>query len=180
MVSIVPMHTRAPKKYKLYTDGSALNNTPDKANATEFFFIGGWAACVVDPYDNLITEGFGSHDNSTSSRMELTAAVKGLEWIVADCPPESIPQVHVVTDSIYVVKGASVYRKTWIANDWISSTGRAIKNRDLWESLYILIDQCHEVSWEHIRGHQGIDKWNERADNLARTASMQCKRSKGL
>ncbi|MEE8471006.1 MAG: cyclic pyranopterin monophosphate synthase MoaC [Dehalococcoidia bacterium] len=119
---------------RIYTDGACLGNPGP----------GGWAAVIVS--DAGKREIKGQEERTTSNRMELTAAIKGLDEI----DPGS--QVTIESDSQYLVK---------------TMTGdfRRKANLDLWEMLDGLAAD-RSVSWVWIRGHDGHPE-NERADTLA-------------
>ena len=122
----------------IYTDGSCLHNPGP----------GGWGAIVLR--DNGEPARFsGSHPHTTNNRMELTAAIKGLEAT----PPGSA--VALYSDSQYLV---NTMTKNW----------KRRKNHDLWEQLDSLAG-TREVIWYWIYGHAG-DRWNEEADRLAVSA----------
>lgn len=121
----------------IYTDGACSGNPGP----------GGWAAVLV--WRGVVKEISGSEGLTTNQRMELTAAIKGLEALKRKgC------RVVVRTDSQYLAGGMNGWKR------------RA--NRDLWARLDELC-QLHEVRFEWIRGHNG-HQFNERADYLARLA----------
>ena len=132
----------------LYTDGGADPNPG----------TGGWAAILLDPVSGKVKELSGSEPRSTNNRMELTAAIRGLESLKRRC------RVHLFTDSQYLRKGVTQWLPGWIARGWRRKDGE-LQNEDLWRRLAELI-QLHEVHWDWIKGHAG-NRWNERADELA-------------
>ena len=123
----------------IYTDGSCLNNPGP----------GGWAAIIMA--DDRTVRLSGTDPSTTNNRMELTAAIKGLEAL----PPGRAATVH--SDSEYLVKTMT---RNWKRN----------VNRDLWEQLDRLAAE-RQVEWEWVRGHAG-DPLNEEADRLA-VAAME-------
>ena len=118
----------------IYTDGSCLNNPGP----------GGWAAIVIleDGPHRLS----GGDPQTTNNRMELMAAIKGLEAVSADTA------VTVHSDSQYLV---NTMTKNWKRN----------VNRELWEQLDRL-SAGRQVAWNWVRGHAG-HPLNEEADRLA-------------
>ncbi len=118
----------------VYTDGSCLGNPGP----------GGWGAIVMDGRDTRRLSG--GDPATTNNRMELTAAIKGIEAV----PPGAPVAVH--SDSEYLVKTMT---KGW----------KRRVNHDLWERLDALV-HSHQVTWEWVRGHAG-DPLNEEADRLA-------------
>ncbi len=132
----------------IYTDGGADPNPG----------TGGWAAVLLDPVSGKSKELSGGEPRATNNRMELTAAIKGLESLKRRC------RVHLFTDSQYLRKGITQWLPGWIARGWRRKDGE-LQNEDLWRLLAELI-KLHEVHWDWIKGHAG-NRWNERADELA-------------
>ena len=118
----------------IYTDGSALDNPGP----------GGWAAIVIDGSDE--SRLAGGEPRTTNNRMEITAAIKGLEAIPAG---ESV-RIH--SDSQYVV---NTMTRNW----------KRRANTDLWAMLDAEVAR-HDVEWRWVRGHAG-NPYNEQADRLA-------------
>lgn len=73
--------------------------------------------------------------------------------------------MRVVTDSRYLVDGASKWIKGWRVRGWVKKDGEPVLNRDLWERIAAL-NASRKVTWEHVRGHQGHPE-NERCDEIA-------------
>ena len=129
---MTPTHT-------IYTDGSCLGNPGP----------GGWGAIVE--HDGQSDRLSGGEPKTTNNRMEIMAAIKGLEAT----PPGAT--VAVYSDSEYVVKTMT---KGWKRN----------ANRDLWEQLDRAAN-ARNVDFKWVRGHAGHPQ-NEQADRLA-VAAMQ-------
>jgi ribonuclease HI len=144
------------KKVQLITDGACLGNPGP----------GGWA-CVLR-YNEKEKELFGSEPHTTNNRMELTAAVRGLEHLKEQC------EVEVITDSEYLKNGITTWIHSWKRNGWRTSTKKPVVNQDLWMEL----DQQnarHKTSWKWTKGHASHTD-NNRCDELATTAArMQTK-----
>ena len=102
----------------------------------------------------------GGEKETTNNRMELTAAIKGLEALKEPCV------VKLVTDSKYVADGIiKGWAESWQKNNWIKSDKKPALNSDLWERLLELLEK-HEVKIEWVKGHAGHAE-NERCDRLA-------------
>ena len=72
----------------------------------------------------------GKTHPQTSNRAELRAAIAALEcrdWI-----NEGSIRVTIATDSSYVGNGITDWIGTWMRNDWRTSDGKRVANRDLW------------------------------------------------
>jgi ribonuclease HI len=143
--------SRSDQPVVIYTDGACLGNPGP----------GGWAAIVIE--GRKTQELSGAEPASTNQRMELTAAIEGLQALAAP------RRVDLYSDSAYLVNcfQAGWYR-TWQRNGWKNAQRKPVDNRDLWEAL-IALSERHQVAWHKVRGHSG-DRLNERADRLARAA----------
>lgn len=135
---------------EIYTDGACSGNPGP----------GGWG--VLLRWKEHEKELSGGVEDTTNNRMELTAAIKGLEAL------KKASTVHLYTDSKYVKEGVELWLSSWKKNNWKTSSKKPVKNQDLWEKLDVLL-QKHRVKWFWVKGHDGHEE-NERADVLARNA----------
>jgi ribonuclease HI len=140
-----------PGVVELYSDGSGRDSGP-----------GGYG--VILRYGGHEKELSGYEPSSTSQRMELIAAIRGLEAL------HSPRKVRVFSDSQYLVRGMSEWLRGWIRNGRLE-TPEALKNQDLWQQLAVLSGK-HEVTWEWLPGHAG-HPFNERCDKLAKRAAEE-------
>ena len=132
---------------EIFTDGACRGNPGP----------GGWG--VILRYKGKEKELYGGEPETTNNRMELTAAIIGLESLKRPC------KVHLTTDSQYVRQGITEWIDGWKQRGWKNSARKPVKNMDLWQRL----DQAaarHQVEWHWVKGHSGHDE-NERADVLA-------------
>ena len=132
----------------IYTDGACSGNPG----------IGGWGVVILDNGEEIKLNG-GDH-NTTNNKMELTAAIKALEYF------EKRKDLIIYTDSKYVKDGIESWIINWKQNGWKTSTKKPVKNKEMWIALDDLIKK-HNINWKWVRGHAG-DKYNEKADYLAR------------
>ena len=132
---------------RIYTDGACRGNPGP----------GGWGALLVA--GELEKELWGGEPLTTNNRMELTAAIRGLEALKRRC------KVDVYTDSQYVRNGIREWLAQWKKRGWKTADKKPVKNQDLWERLDELVTG-HEIEWHWVKGHSGHDG-NERADALA-------------
>lgn len=126
------------------------------------FDVGSWA--YTKQVGQLLVEDSGAFRHSTNNRMELLAVIRALESL----PPGS--KVTVIADSEYVIKGATVWAHNWSKNGWVTYTGTAVKNRDLWEVMLTWLS-VHSVTFQHVKGHSGHEG-NERCDELCTAAIL--------
>jgi len=135
------------EKVELYTDGACRGNPGP----------GGWG--VLLRFNGTEKSLYGGEKETTNNRMELTAAIKGLEALTKPCT------VVLTTDSQYVKNGITQWIINWKKNNWSTSAKKPVKNVDLWKQLDELVKK-HQVKWEWVRGHTGHAE-NELADALA-------------
>jgi cyclic pyranopterin phosphate synthase len=119
----------------MYTDGSCQGNPGP----------GGWGAVLLREQGDPVRLS-GPEPQTTNNRMELTAAIKGLE----STPAGASVALH--SDSEYLV---STMTKNW----------KRRANLDLWSRLDSLTAE-RNVAWYWVRGHTK-NPWNEEADRLA-------------
>jgi len=134
-------------RVEIYTDGACRGNPG----------AGGWGAVLR--YRGRERELFGGEAETTNNRMELTAAIRGLEALQRRC------KVSLFTDSMYVREGITNWLADWKRRGWKTADRKPVKNQDLWERLESLAAR-HDVEWHWVRGHAGHPE-NERADALA-------------
>jgi len=143
---------------KIYTDGACVGNPGP----------GGWAAVVL--LENERKELFGGEKLTTNNRMELTAAIKALEYCATQEEKQpSYKHIRIFTDSTYVKEGITVWINSWEKNNWKTADKKNVKNVDLWKKLKELI-QSNQVEWNWVKGHSE-DPMNDLADKLAKEAT---------
>jgi ribonuclease HI len=123
---------------------------------------GGWG--VLIRMGNRERELSGGEKLTTNNRMELMAAIEGLNALKRPC------RVTLSTDSRYVMDGLTKWIHGWRKNGWKTADKKPVKNADLWQ---MLIDAAapHRVEWTWVKGHAGHPD-NERADKLASDAAF--------
>ena len=134
------------KTVTLYTDGACRGNPGP----------GGWGVWLK--YGDHEREMHGGEKETTNNRMELMAAIKGLEAIKGSC------QVELYTDSKYVLQGITEWMANWKKNNWKTAAKKPVKNVDLWR---LLAEERarHQINWHWVKGHDG-NPGNEKADEL--------------
>ena len=139
----------------IYTDGACIGNPGP----------GGYGAVLLSGEHRR--ELSGGYAETTNNRMELMAAIVGLEALKQPC------DVTLYSDSKYLVDAVEKgWARKWMANSWMRNRRERAINPDLWEKLLSLTEQ-HNVAFRWVRGHAGV-KENERCDQLATTAA-KCK-----
>ena len=132
---------------KMFTDGACKGNPGP----------GGWGTWML--YGEHEKEMFAGELNTTNNRMELMAAIKGLEALSRPC------SVELTTDSEYLRKAVLEWMAGWKKRVWKTASKQPVKNQDLWIRLDEAIAN-HDISWHWVKGHSG-HPGNEKADSLA-------------
>ena len=146
-------------KVSIYTDGSARGN-PDGP--------GGYGTIIIFKDSNArehIREYSAGYKKTTNNRMELMAAIIGLESLTKSC------NVDLYSDSQYLVKAFNEkWIDNWIKNNWKRGKKKEpVKNIDLWKRI-LKAKEPHNVSFHWVKGHDGHPE-NERCDELATSAA---------
>ena len=102
--------------------------------------------------------------STTNNRMALMSAIVSLGAL------KGRRRVAFVSDSQYLVKGASEWMPSWKRRGW-KRKGGPIENLGLWRRLDGVV-AGHEVVWRWVRGHAG-DPRNEYVNELAQRAARE-------
>lgn len=145
-------------KVYIYTDGSARGN-PDGP--------GGYGTILkyIAPDGKVHEREFSQgYEKTTNNRMELMAAIVGLEALTKPC------EVELYSDSQYLIKAFNDnWLSGWIKKGWKRGKNEPVKNVDLWKRL-LKATEPHQITWIWVKGHDGHE-YNERCDTLATTAA---------
>lgn len=139
------------KNVEIFTDGSCLGNPGPGGYGTLLRYKG---------HEKELSQGYTL---TTNNRMELLAAIIGLESLKEPC------QVILTTDSQYVKQGIESWLANWKKRGWKTASKQDVKNKDLWQRLDAA-NSKHDVEWRWVKGHAGHAE-NERVDDLAREAA---------
>ncbi len=135
------------EKVEIFTDGACRGNPGP----------GGWGVLLrIQGNEKSL---YGGELETTNNRMELTAAIIGLESLKK---PYS---VTLTTDSKYVMNGITDWIENWKKRGWITAAKKPVKNENLWRRLDKACSQ-HEINWQWVKGHSG-HRENELVDALA-------------
>ena len=145
--------TASDETIEIFTDGACSGNPGP----------GGWG--VLLRWRDHEKELCGGEAQTTNNRMELMAAIQGLESLTRPS------RVRLVTDSTYVKDGITKWIHGWKRNGWKTAAKKPVKNEDLWRRLEAALAP-HDVEWHWVKGHDGHAE-NERADELARRGILE-------
>ncbi|HWW30099.1 MAG TPA: ribonuclease HI [Steroidobacteraceae bacterium] len=135
---------------EIFTDGACRGNPGP----------GGWAALLIA--GKTRKELSGAEADTTNNRMELTAAIGGLNALKRRCA------VKLYTDSKYVLQGITEWLPNWKAHGWRTAERKPVKNQDLWQALDAAV-AAQDIEWHWVKGHSGHEG-NEYVDQLANLA----------
>ena len=145
-------------KVEIYTDGAARGNPNGP---------GGYGAVLQyrdkngTLHERELSKGY---KRTTNNRMEMMAAIAGLEALIRPC------EVDLYSDSAYLVNAFNKnWIDGWIKKNWKRGKNEPVKNVDLWKRL-LEAKKNHNVNFIWVKGHNGHPQ-NERCDYLATTAA---------
>jgi ribonuclease HI len=137
----------------IYADGACLGNPGP----------GGYGTVLL--FQDKRKELSGGYRRTTNNRMELMAAIAGLEALKAPS------KVVLYSDSKYVVDAVEKgWARGWRRNGWRKADKQMAMNPDLWERLLTACAR-HDVRFQWVKGHAGNVE-NERCDALANAAAL--------
>ena len=136
------------KKVELYTDGACRGNPGP----------GGWGAILV--YAGREKAISGGEERTTNNRMELLAAIAGMEALKEPC------EIVLTSDSKYLVDAINKgWLESWKARGWKKADKSPVLNVELWQKIDELLN-LHKVTFVWVHGHTG-HPYNERCDKIA-------------
>lgn len=138
---------------EIFTDGACKGNPGP----------GGWGVLLRAKGKEKTL--YGGEANTTNNRMELMAAIEGLNALTRPC------EVRLTTDSIYVKNGIEQWLANWKKNGWRTADKKPVKNMELWQRLDESVAR-HRVQWHWVKGHSG-HRENEIADDLANLGASE-------
>ena len=139
---------------EIYTDGGCEPNPGP----------GGYGVVLLHPKKRA--EASGGFRLTTNNRMEIYAAIVGLEMLKQPCT------VTLYSDSRYLVDAmVQGWAMSWKKKNWWRKQTERTPNFDLWERLLALCEK-HQVEFRWIKGHAG-NRENERCDQLSMAALRQ-------
>ncbi len=144
-------------KVEVYVDGASLGNPGP----------GGYAVLIKTGEEEVVLKG--GEKETTNNRMELRAVIEALSYFKE--PTELV----IYSDSEYVIKGVTKWRKIWEKNNFKRANKKPLKNKDLWDELFKKQD-FHKVFFVKIPAHKGHPE-NEKVDKIAKEEAKKWKKS---
>lgn len=138
----------------IFTDGAARGN-PDGPGG--YGTVLQYTDAAGTLHERELSQGY---IRTTNNRMELMAAIAGLEALNRPC------LIDLYSDSKYLVDAFNQnWIENWVKNDWKRGKSGPVKNIDLWKRLLKAMEP-HRVRFIWVKGHAGHPE-NERCDRLA-------------
>jgi ribonuclease HI len=157
---------RDPSTLVAFCDGSALENGRRKCRA-------GYA-CIFPHCEAWNVAKPLVEDRATNNRAEYMAALEGMKRANVEDPEGSRP-LFIFSDSMLLIRSMTEWVGKWQRNKWKKADGADVQNRDLLELLMAEKGE-RRIRWTHVKAHTGRkdwkSKWNDVADNAARTAAL--------
>ncbi|MFA6711205.1 MAG: ribonuclease H [Candidatus Caldatribacteriota bacterium] len=146
----------------LYTDGACSGNPGP----------GGWAYIFYVEEMGVSKTGIsqsGGEKNTTNQRMELKAAIEGLQEAVFQHLENESIKIKLYTDSAYLSNCIKdEWYKKWRYNGWKNAKKEPVKNQDLWEEILLFVDNpLIKLEVIKVKGHSG-NELNDKVDELAK------------
>ena len=134
---------RNDRVLRIYTDGGCSGNQSEEN-------LGGWGSILE--YGPAVKELYGSEENTTNNRMEMTALLEAFKAI-----KKGGQQIQVFSDSSYLM---NCFREKWYVNwqknGWKNAQKKPVENRDLWEGLLPYLEQ-HDIAFFRVKGHVNLN-----------------------
>ena len=148
----------------VFTDGACIHN--GKKNAK-----GSYSS--IWPYHTKLNSAWILSDSAhaaTNNRAEFMGLIKSYD--IADIlDPHKKKELHVYTDSMFMINCATKWLPKWMTNDFMKSNGTSVLNQDLLR----IIDDCmkkRKTKFYHVRAHTDKEDWfsvnNDIADKMAK------------
>ncbi len=140
------------RSIEIYTDGGSRPSNPGH---------GAWAFVAVHK-NQIIHEQCEYGGETTNNIMELTAAIKALEWAIENGYQDDL--IYVMVDSQYVQQGINNWVDKWEKRAWKTGNRKPVANQELWVKLKELKDKLN-VNFQWVRSHSGIPH-NDKVDKM--------------
>ena len=146
-------------KVEMFTDGACGNNG-HKDN------FGGYSAIVV-VNGKLYRKYYKGVRDTTNNEMELMGVL-----VAVKLAKTLNQEVTIYSDSAYVVNSVNQWMAGWASKGWVRGKGEPIKNLEIMQELYKLLNFDQYIKVVKIKGHAG-HKFNEMADECAVKGKME-------
>jgi ribonuclease HI len=144
-------------KVTIYTDGSWRGSLR----------AGGYAAFITDQFGHCMLVGDGIM-NTTISRMELSAMVTGLSYLIDGC------DVTLISDSQYACNIVNKWLYNWNRNNYKKQDGTDVANQDILTQLQFHKQRMHSVKAIWVKSHTGYTDEQSVGNDLVDWTAVHC------
>jgi ribonuclease HI len=150
----------------VFTDGSFIKRASN--------IYCGFGVLYPNKEYNNISRPF-TKEPLTNQRAELYAIYKAIKKINKS---EENANILIYTDSEYSIKSLTIWIKNWKVNNWISSTGKEVMNKDIIKKIdNLIISHKGEIKFQHVRSHTSKQDYesinNDIVDKLAKDGAFK-------
>ncbi|KAL5348177.1 hypothetical protein ACLOAV_006657 [Pseudogymnoascus australis] len=141
---------------RIYVDGACRNNG--------YYGAEGSAAAVFKLGNRILQSHkyrLPDHPTPTNQRAEITAIIVALKQAInkhGDLDAYPRLDVKILSDSDYAVRCMNEFVFKWVEIGWVTAAGRPVKNQDLIEEAFHLLNELKELGKVRIR-------WIPRGEN---------------
>jgi ribonuclease HI len=161
---VVPKEIQGNKEaVAIFSDGACRGNPGP----------GAWGTMAQDSEGKILFELSEVDGQTTNNRMEMSGALEGMKYLLHYLnermrDPNHI-DVHVITDSKYLVDGMNSWVAGWKKRGWRKADKKVPENVELWQKLDEIRNHYRHVQFHWVKGHAGHPQ-NEFCDQLANQA----------
>lgn len=130
---------------------------------------GAWACVAQDHTGHILFELSEVETLTTNNQMELKGALEGMLYLKHKIPNFSQIDLHVFTDSQYLVNGMNSWVVGWKNRGWKKADKKAPENLEIWQQLDSIRNDFKSLRFHWVKGHAGHPQ-NEFCDRLANIA----------
>ena len=124
----------------VFTDGSCINNGKKKS-------IGGYGVYFGENDNRNISKRFSSEEKVTNNKAELKAISEAIKLFNKN------QSYVIVSDSMYSIKSITMWSKNWIKNNWKTSSGTEVKNKELIKEILKNMEG-KDIIFQHVKSHK--------------------------
>ncbi len=159
----IPKELKNYKGFVIYTDGACRGNPGP----------GSWAYFIQNSSEEIISQAAMAFNKTTNNQMELEAVIQSLDYLkdyINSSNKYSLgTEIHLYSDSKYVVEGFNSWINGWKNRGWKKSDKKEPENLAQWKQLDIHKSHFKNIYLHWVRGHSGHPQ-NEYCDLMANVA----------
>ena len=183
--SLIDEYLKSNEVLEIFTDGSCTGNGKiNSKGGIGVFYAGNFLPHKSIKYETLYEDFLNLYgidiSIATNNKAELLAIYVALQDIINYKPGSK--QIFIYSDSIYSIKCLTEWSEKWKLNNWNTSTGTPVNNKEVIEKILIMLKSLNCVKFKHVKGHKKEPKkedpdyrlWygNNQEDILATSAQL--------